>query len=83
MSSGPSWFMCEPGSSRIPSREGPPFFSTAMTMYEPPVDAPEASESEARRVQVVARWNSWVQVYDPSDETLTWVNLSETSYAQA
>jgi len=54
-----------------------------MTMYEPPVDAPEASESEARRVQVVARWNSWVQVYDPSDETLTWVNLSETSYAQA
>ena len=59
---------------------GASFLSPAMTMYEPPADAPE---SEARRVQVVARWNSWVQVFDPSDETLTWVDLAETSYAQA
>ena len=66
-----------------PLPEGASFFPTPLTMYEPPVDAPEASESEARRVQVVARWNSWVQVYDPSDETLTWVDLAETSYAQA
>mgnify|MGYP007040854221 CR=1 FL=1 len=62
---------------------GASFLSPAMTMYEPPADAPEAPESEARRVQVVARWNSWVQVFDPSDETLTWVDLAETSYAQA
>ncbi len=73
--------MCEPGSSRIPSRGEPPFCPSAMTISEPPADAPEAPESEARRVQIVVRWNSWVQVYDPSDGTLTWVDLAETGYA--
>ncbi len=57
--------------------------ATPLTMYEPPADAPDTPRPEARRVQVVARWNSWVQVYDPSDESLTWVDLTESSYAQA
>lgn len=75
--------MCEPGSSRNPSREEPPFCPSTMTTSEPSADAPEAPEPEARRVQVVARWNSWVQVLDPSDGTLTWIDLAETSYAPA
>jgi len=49
--------------------------ATPLTMYEPPADAPDTPQPEARRVQVVARWNSWVQVYDPSDESLTWVEV--------
>jgi hypothetical protein len=39
----------------------------------------EAPEPEARRVQIVGRWNSGLQVFDPSDGTLTWVDLTETS----
>lgn len=54
------------------------------------VDAPTTAASEAaaepaemRRVQVVARWNSWVQVHDPADDSLTWVDLSEHGHVPA
>lgn len=39
--------------------------------------------AEMRRVQVVARWNSWVQVHDPADDSLTWVDLSEHGHVPA
>ena len=42
-----------------------------------------AAPAEMRRVQVVARWNSWVQVHDPADDSLTWVDLSEHAHAPA
>ncbi len=47
--------------------------------------AAAASEvtAEMRRVQVVARWNSWVQVHDPADDSLTWVDLSEHGHLPA
>lgn len=38
---------------------------------------------QARRVQVVDRWNSWVRVYDPTDGSLTWVDLARARYAPA
>ena len=38
---------------------------------------------ELRRVQVVARWNSWVQVHDPADDSFTWVDLSEHGHMPA
>ena len=51
------------------------------------IDAPttEVAEerAEMRRVQVVARWNSWVQVHDPADDSLTWVDLSEHDHVPA
>lgn len=51
------------------------------------IDAPttEVTEerAEMRRVQVVARWNSWVQVHDPADDSLTWVDLSEHDHVRA
>lgn len=51
------------------------------------IDAPttEVTEerAEMRRVQVVARWNSWVQVHDPADDSLTWVDLSEHDHVPA
>lgn len=43
----------------------------------------DAAPAETRRVQVVARWNSWVQVHDPADDSLTWVDLSEHGFAPA
>lgn len=42
-----------------------------------------AEPVEMRRVQVVARWNSWVQVHDPADDSLTWVDLSEHGHVPA
>ncbi|MBW2464836.1 MAG: hypothetical protein JRH11_24515 [Deltaproteobacteria bacterium] len=64
-----------------------------MTIDTAPL-APESAESdspesafegttETCRVQVIAQWNSWVQVYNPSDESVTWVDLGETQYAPA
>lgn len=54
------------------------------------IDAPTTAASEVaeeraemRRVQVVARWNSWVQVHDPADDSLTWVDLSEHDHVPA
>jgi len=49
-------------------------------------DSPESAfegTTETCRVQVIAQWNSWVQVYNPSDESVTWVDLAETQYAPA
>ena len=43
----------------------------------------ETESTEVRRVQVVARWNSWVHVYDPASGLLQWVNLEEAPYAPA
>jgi len=43
----------------------------------------EHEPTEVRRVQVVARWNSWVQVYDPASGAVQWVNLEEAAYAPA
>lgn len=54
-----------------------------MPSPEPTTDGAEPPAPETRRVQVVARWNSWVQVYDPSDDSLTWVDLSRTGHAPA
>lgn len=92
MTGVPSWFLVNRGSSRIPSREEP-FSFTGTSMTQPtPIDEPqghevessaEAPERQTRRVQVVERWNSWVRVYDPEDESLTWVNLAEQRFAQA
>ena len=59
----------------------PPSNAPASGSPDRPVE--EDSSTETRRVQVVARWNSWVQVYDPSDESLSWVDLTEAQYAQA
>ncbi|WP_419191254.1 hypothetical protein [Saltatorellus ferox] len=43
----------------------------------------EVSETESVRVQVVARWNDWVQVRDPRDGSLRWIDLSKANYAEA
>ncbi|MEE2939093.1 MAG: hypothetical protein VX460_01785 [Planctomycetota bacterium] len=48
-----------------------------------PVRDASAPPAETRKVQVVARWNSWVQVHDPSDGSLTWVDLSRQAFAPA
>ncbi|MGK0482276.1 MAG: hypothetical protein ACJAQ3_002255 [Planctomycetota bacterium] len=43
----------------------------------------EVPETESLRVQVVARWNSWVQVRDPRDDSLRWIDLSESAFEEA
>lgn len=92
MTSVPSWFLVNLWLLPNPLSGGAPFFSRGPLMSHQPADSPrstpsdeEAAEStptETRRVQVVARWNRWVQVFDPSDESLTWVNLDETTFAR-
>lgn len=51
-----------------------------MTPADPTPDRAEPAASEPRRVQVVARWNSWVQVYDPADGSVRWVDLAEADH---
>lgn len=43
----------------------------------------ESESTEVRRVQVVARWNSWVQVFDPASGHVQWVNLEGAAFAPA
>ncbi len=64
----------DPGSpARIPKRP----------MNDSHETSSETESTEVRRVQVVARWNSWVHVYDPASGLLQWVNLEEAPYAPA
>lgn len=46
----------------------------------PTSNSADAPETEQVRVEVVQRWNSWIQVRDPRDDSLSWIDLSETAY---